>query len=64
MLLVLLLLLTGCADGPAQGINVCGPWQPILVTETELSMLSDETVRQIVAHNEVGERLCNWRAPS
>lgn len=41
------------------GVDVCGPWQPIYVHQEDRMTL--ETGRQVVAHNEVGARLCGWR---
>lgn len=58
LLLVSLTLLGACTTaGP--GIDVCGPWRPILVSRQD--QLTDQTARQILAHNETGERLCHWR---
>ena len=58
-LMLLLVLMSGCADGLGRGVSVCTPWQPIYLASSD--RLSEGTVRQIVAHNEVGERLCGWR---
>lgn len=61
MLMLLAILLSGCVDGSARGLDVCAPWKPIFVSAAD--QLTDGTAREIVAHNEVGERLCGWRAP-
>lgn len=60
MLSALAILLSGCGGGPARGVDVCGPWRPIYISS--LDQLSGPLGRQIVAHNEVGERLCGWQA--
>jgi hypothetical protein len=59
---MLVILLSGCAGGSGQGVDVCGPWKPIYPGAADV--VTDGTARQILAHNEVGERLCDWRAPS
>lgn len=58
MLLLPLMLISGCAAGPAAGVDVCAPWQAIYLSAED--RLTTETARQVVAHNEVGERLCRW----
>lgn len=59
MLAGLLILLTGCAGtGAATRLAACGPWQPIYVSKADV--LSEETARQILAHNEVGRALKCW----
>lgn len=57
MWLACLMLLSGCASGGA-GIDACGPWRPILVSRSDV--LTENTARQILAHNEAGARLCRW----
>jgi len=52
----LTLLLTSCATGG--GTDPCGPWRPILVSRADV--LTTETARQVLAHNEAGRRLCGW----
>jgi hypothetical protein len=39
----------------------CSAWRPILLTKKEAAMLSDASARQVLAHNETGERLCGWK---
>lgn len=57
----LLILLSACEmSGPARGVDACGPWRPILVSQEDV--LSAETARQILAHNVIGLELCGWRA--
>jgi hypothetical protein len=57
MWLASLTLLAGCASGGA-GIDVCGPWRPILISRTD--QLTNGTAREILTHNEAGSRLCGW----
>jgi hypothetical protein len=33
------------------------------VTEAEAMMLTDETARNIISHNEFGEKKCGWQPP-
>lgn len=61
MLMLLAILLSGCVGGNARGLDVCAPWKPIFVSSED--RLTAGTAREIVAHNEVGERLCGWEAP-
>jgi predicted small secreted protein len=54
------LLLTACGTaGPAQGVDVCGPWRPIYLTPNDI--LSRGAAYDILAHNEIGAQLCGWR---
>ncbi len=57
MWLGILVLLSACA-GTGAGIEACGPWRPILVSQAD--SLTDGTARAILAHNEAGRRLCGW----
>lgn len=57
MWLAMLTLLPACATGGA-GIDPCGPWRPILISQAD--GLTDGTARQLLAHNETGRRLCGW----
>lgn len=61
-------LLIGCAMSgratkpvPTIAPDICSPWRPIYLTKAEAKMLSDESARQILAHNQTGERLCHWQ---
>ena len=53
----ILTLLGGCSATGA-GIDGCGSWRPILVSQGDV--LTDGTARQVLAHNEAGRRLCGW----
>lgn len=56
MWLASLILLSACASaGPATS---CGPWRPIYVSRADV--LTEGTVRAILAHNETGASLCGW----
>ena len=50
-----LILSAGCAT---VGGDLCRVSQPILISEED--HLTMETARQILVHNETGERLCGW----
>lgn len=61
-MLPLILLLVGCAtNGRATEASTSGcEWtRPIYVSKQDV--LTDTTARQILAHNETGRRLCNWK---
>jgi hypothetical protein len=47
--------------GCAKMGDFCSIAKPILHSRGDV--VSDETKRQEVAHNEKGEKLCGWRAP-
>ena len=58
LLLASLILLPSCAtNGLAP--SPCGPFRPILISAADV--LTTETARDILVHNEVGVRLCAWR---
>lgn len=57
---LLMLMLAGCvASTPQQ--SFCGAARPITLAKAD--KLTPETLRAIVGHNEIGERLCGWKAP-
>lgn len=51
-------LTAGCGVDPRTLRNDCDWAEPIRPSRQD--DLSDGTLAQIVAHNEVGERLCGW----
>ena len=53
-------LTTGCAIDPRVPRDDCDWAEPIRLSRADV--LSDGTLAQIVAHNEIGERLCGWRS--
>lgn len=55
-----LLSLSGCArSGPVD--SFCVVERPILISKGDV--LGELELRQIIAHNEKGEKLCGWKAP-
>jgi hypothetical protein len=51
-------LSAGCAIDP-HGLRTDCDWaEPIKPSRADV--LTDDTLAQIVAHNEIGERLCGW----
>lgn len=57
MMLILAPLLASCATvGPAT--DACAVFEPIYVSR--LDVLTDQTAREILAHNELGAKLCGW----
>ncbi|TIS41440.1 MAG: hypothetical protein E5X01_08540 [Mesorhizobium sp.] len=41
--------------------SFCAVEHPIRPTKAEIAALSDASVAAILAHNEKGERLCDWK---
>lgn len=58
LLLASLTLLTGCASGGPATDAFCAVGRPILVSRSDV--LTTETARQLLAHNETGARICGW----
>jgi hypothetical protein len=52
-------LTAGCAIDPRGLPDDCDWAEPIRPSRQDV--LSDDTLAQIVAHNEVGARLCGWQ---
>ena len=52
-------LTAGCAIDPRDLRDDCDWAEPIRPSRQDV--LSDGTLAQIVAHNEVGSRLCGWQ---
>jgi hypothetical protein len=52
-------LSAGCGIDPCSVYDDCDWAEPIRPSRQDV--LSDVTLAQIVAHNEVGARLCGWR---
>ena len=55
--LVSLSLLSACAPNGA-ATSACSGWKPIYVSRADV--LTADTARQILAHNETGARICGW----
>lgn len=58
MLLTMSFLLTGCVIKQPQGLLFCEIASPIYISRDDA--LTQETKRQILAHDIVGERVCGW----
>ncbi|EPK2688480.1 hypothetical protein MEE37_005461, partial [Klebsiella pneumoniae] len=58
MLLTMSFLLTGCVIKQPQGLLFCETASPIYISRDDV--LTQETKRQILAHDIVGERVCGW----
>ena len=52
-------LTAGCAIDPRGVLDDCDWAEPIRPSREDV--LSDSTLAQIIAHNELGARLCGWR---
>ena len=52
-------LTAGCATDPRLMRDDCDWAEPIRPSRRDV--LTEDTRAQIVAHNEIGERLCGWR---
>lgn len=58
-----MLSLTACGTNGQGGEQAfCTAAQPIYFDKAD--KVSDRTARAIVAHNEKGRRLCNWKPPA
>jgi len=58
-LILTAVLTAGCAIEPRWVHDDCDWAEPIRPSRGDV--LTDRTLAQIVAHNEIGERLCGWR---
>lgn len=58
MPLTVSLLLTGCVIKSQQGLLFCETASPIYLSKED--KLTQESKRQILAHDIVGERVCGW----
>lgn len=59
--MALTVLASGCTTGLATETG-CAAFRPIYLTGAEIEALTDESVAQVLAHNNTGARLCGWRA--
>lgn len=68
LLLIPVALLAGCACFKEPEVQVrvvdtaCKWTKPIIISQKDL--FTDETAKQIVAHNEAGETKCGWVPPN
>lgn len=53
------ILLPACAGGGHVTDPGCATWRPIFISRADV--LTPETARQVLAHNEAGARVCGWR---
>ncbi|WP_246257546.1 hypothetical protein [Bartonella gabonensis] len=58
MLMCTLSFLTGCATNER---NSCVGWLPIYLNRQDINVISSNLARDILKHNEQGERLCGWK---
>lgn len=56
-----LILLAACATNSAVQSDPCGPFRPIYVGKNDV--LTEQTARDLLAHNRTGRELCNWGRP-
>lgn len=57
-ILLAALVLTGCQT--TQG-SFCEMSKPVRLTNEQIDTLTDEQVRQLLAHNRKGQSMCGWR---
>lgn len=50
-----LLMLSGCASATG-----CLGWKPIRTSASDLQVISDSLVNQILEHDEYGAKACGW----
>ena len=53
-----LTLLAACATNSAVPTDPCGPFRPIYVGKADV--LTEQTARDLLAHNRTGRELCGW----
>lgn len=58
VLISMIALIAGCGTSRSVWDSDCAWAEPIRPSRSDV--LTDGTLRQIVAHNEVGARLCGW----
>ncbi len=58
MLMSALSFLTGCATNERTS---CIGWLPSYLNRQDINMINPNSARDILKHNEQGERLCGWR---
>ncbi|WP_142415850.1 hypothetical protein [Bartonella massiliensis] len=58
MLMYALSFLTGCATNKQMS---CIGWLPIYLNRQDINVISSHLARDILKHNEQGERLCGWK---
>ncbi len=58
MLMCALSFLAGCATNERTS---CIGWLPIYLNRQDINVISPNLARDILKHNEQGERLCGWR---
>ena len=55
-------LIAGCNLLPVRTVHdYCQLDRPVKLTKAEFLSLSDESAKQIKAHNESGEDICKWK---
>nr|WP_126603727.1 hypothetical protein [Bartonella vinsonii] len=59
MLMCVLLSLTGCATNKV--VSSCVGWLPIYLDKKDLNAISSNLAREILKHNNLGERVCGWK---
>lgn len=60
-LLMLLVVTLGMAACQSSGGTFCAISKPIRPTQSEIATMSDQSIAQVLAYNERGQRLCGWR---
>ena len=54
----MLILPAACASGGRVTEPACAAWRPIFISRADV--LTPETARQILSHNETGASVCGW----
>ena len=58
LILAALIALAACQT---TGWTFCDISKPIRLTEAQIEQLTDAQVKELLAHNERGRRLCGWK---
>lgn len=59
LILAALIALAACQT--TGGSTFCDISKPIRLTEAQIEQLTDAQVKELLAHNERGRRLCGWK---
>lgn len=59
---VTLITVTACGNGHAKD-SYCLLAKPVYPTQQEVDALTNETIKWLLYHNEVGRQKCDWKEP-
>lgn len=59
MLLALLINVSGCLSMSAGSKGYCNIADPILISDADFEIISEDLINDLLVHNEVYEKLCD-----